>query len=77
VPDSENLREYTIRAATTMRLPKITQSLRLERVNERIVPVPTRPGEKSVFKHVLYIIKENRTYDQVFGIFRKAKETVH
>jgi YVTN family beta-propeller protein len=67
VPDSENLREYTIRAATTMRLPKITQSLRLERVNERIVPVPTRPGEKSVFKHVLYIIKENRTYDQVFG----------
>jgi YVTN family beta-propeller protein len=67
VPDSENLRKYTIRAATTMRLPKITQSLRLERVNERIVPVPTRPGEKSVFKHVLYIIKENRTYDQVFG----------
>jgi hypothetical protein len=24
-------------------------------------------GEPSVFKHVLYIIKENRTYDQVFG----------
>ena len=31
------------------------------------VPVPQRPGEPSVFKHVLYIIKENRTYDQVFG----------
>ena len=30
-------------------------------------PVPTRPGETSVFKHVIYIIKENRTYDQVFG----------
>jgi YVTN family beta-propeller protein len=73
VPDSENLREYTIRAATTMRLPKITQSLRLERVNERIVPVPTRPGEKSVFKHVLYIIKENRTYDQVFGDLPQGK----
>ena len=73
VPNSENLREYTIRAATTMRLPKITQSLRLERVNERIVPVPTRPGEKSVFKHVLYIIKENRTYDQVFGDLTQGK----
>ena len=24
-------------------------------------------GEPSVFKHVLYVIKENRTYDQVFG----------
>src|SRR5205823_10520951 len=31
------------------------------------VPVPERPGQRSVFKHVLYVIKENRTYDQVFG----------
>ena len=67
VPDAVTLQEYTIRAATTMRLPKITQALKLDRVKERIVPVPSRPGEKSVFKHVLYIIKENRTYDQVFG----------
>jgi len=73
VPDAENLRAYTIRAATAMRLPRITQTLKLERVNERIVPVPTRPGEKSVFKHVLYIIKENRTYDQVFGDLPQGK----
>jgi YVTN family beta-propeller protein len=73
VPNSENLRDYTIRAATSMRLPKITQALKLKRVNERIVPVPTRPGEKSVFKHVLYIIKENRTYDQVFGDLPQGK----
>lgn len=31
------------------------------------VPVPEKTGEPSVFKHVFYIIKENRTYDQVFG----------
>lgn len=31
------------------------------------VPVPTLPGQTSHFKHVVYIIKENRTYDQVFG----------
>ncbi|MCD6332265.1 MAG: bifunctional YncE family protein/alkaline phosphatase family protein, partial [Bacteroidales bacterium] len=31
------------------------------------VPVPERIGEPSVFKHVVYIIKENRTYDQVLG----------
>ncbi|MCF6332108.1 MAG: hypothetical protein L3J11_02395 [Draconibacterium sp.] len=31
------------------------------------VPVPQVPTQKSNFKHVVYIIKENRTYDQVFG----------
>ena len=30
-------------------------------------PVPEKLGEPSVFDHVVYIIKENRTYDQVFG----------
>lgn len=30
-------------------------------------PVPDTPGGTSPIKHVFYIIKENRTYDQVFG----------
>jgi len=30
-------------------------------------PVPARLGDPSVFKHVVYVIKENRTYDQVLG----------
>ena len=34
---------------------------------QRVVPVPVTPEQKSHFKHVVYIIKENRTYDQVFG----------
>lgn len=55
-----------------MRLPKINHSMNMEQVEEKIVPVPTRPGEKSVFKHVLYIIKENRTYDQIFGDLRQG-----
>ena len=67
VPDSQTLEQYTIRAAANMRLPKINQTLNLQHVEEKIVPVPTRPGERSVFKHVLYIIKENRTYDQILG----------
>ncbi|MBR8834742.1 MAG: hypothetical protein DSM106950_12065 [Stigonema ocellatum SAG 48.90 = DSM 106950] len=29
--------------------------------------VPLRAGDPSPIKHVIYIIKENRTYDQVFG----------
>ncbi|UOE48551.1 SMP-30/gluconolactonase/LRE family protein [Mucilaginibacter sp. SMC90] len=30
-------------------------------------PIPRRVGEKSPIKYVFYIIKENRTYDQVLG----------
>jgi YVTN family beta-propeller protein len=30
-------------------------------------PVPSRVGEPSPIKHIFYIIKENRTYDQVLG----------
>ncbi len=30
-------------------------------------PVPERIGEPSMFKHVIYLIKENRTYDQILG----------
>ncbi|WP_121357628.1 bifunctional YncE family protein/alkaline phosphatase family protein [Flavisolibacter nicotianae] len=30
-------------------------------------PVPRKVGEKSPIKHVFYLIKENRTYDQVLG----------
>ncbi|MER6429664.1 alkaline phosphatase family protein [Streptomyces sp900105245] len=33
----------------------------------RPVPVPTRLGEPSTIKHVFLLVKENRTYDQVFG----------
>ncbi|MFE7233405.1 alkaline phosphatase family protein [Streptomyces sp. NPDC057596] len=31
------------------------------------VPVPTKLGDPSTIKHVFMIVKENRTYDQVFG----------
>lgn len=30
-------------------------------------PIPSRPGERSPIKFCIYIIKENRTYDQVLG----------
>jgi len=34
--------------------------------------VPQFPGQSSHFKHVIYIIKENRTYDQVFGDMKQG-----
>ncbi|MEU6317759.1 alkaline phosphatase family protein [Streptomyces sp. NPDC047009] len=33
----------------------------------KAVPVPKRLGDPSTIKHVFLIVKENRTYDQVFG----------
>ena len=33
----------------------------------RADPIPMHPEQGSPIKHVFYIIKENRTYDQVFG----------
>jgi DNA-binding beta-propeller fold protein YncE len=35
-------------------------------------PVPRKVGDSSPIKHVLYIIKENRTYDQIFGDQREG-----
>ncbi|MGI5229516.1 beta-propeller fold lactonase family protein [Actinoallomurus sp. CA-142502] len=34
--------------------------------------VPARPGDSSPIKHVIYVVKENRTYDQVFGSLGKG-----
>jgi DNA-binding beta-propeller fold protein YncE len=42
------------------------------RPNQPARPVPERVGEPSVFKHVVYIIKENRTYDQVLGDMKEG-----
>jgi YVTN family beta-propeller protein len=33
-------------------------------------PVPTRPGGPTPIRHVIYIVKENRTYDQVLGALK-------
>lgn len=34
--------------------------------------VPARPGDPTPIRHVIYIVKENRTYDQVFGDLKEG-----
>ncbi|WP_406636846.1 bifunctional YncE family protein/alkaline phosphatase family protein [Amycolatopsis sp. WGS_07] len=36
------------------------------------VPVPQRLGDPSTIKHVFLLVKENRTYDQLFGDMKKG-----
>ena len=38
----------------------------------RPVPVPVRLGDPSTIKHVFLLVKENRTYDQVYGDIAKG-----
>jgi hypothetical protein len=35
-------------------------------------PIPSRPGDASPIRHVIYVVKENRTYDQVLGDLGKG-----
>ena len=72
VPDAAHLASYTTTVKETNHLNRLALASLLPRENRKPVPVPERTGEPSVFKHVIYIIKENRTYDQVLGDVRSG-----
>ncbi len=75
VPLSEagRLSQHTQEVLANNRLTEGMNALALPRKDAPPRPVPQRHGEPSVFKHVLYIIKEIRTYDQVFGDLPQGK----
>jgi len=67
VPSTKELAAYTKTALANLRYPLLAQAKLPPREGQPARPVPERVGEPSVIKHVIYIIKENRTYDQVLG----------
>lgn len=67
LPGSRELGQLTTATLENNRLTSTISALAPPREDRPPRPMPERHGEPSVFKHVLYIIKENRTYDQVFG----------
>lgn len=72
VPDDKQLKAYTKKVEESNQLFRLALLEKLPRKNAKPVCVPERIGEPSVFKHVLYIIKENRTYDQILGDMKKG-----
>ena len=64
VPDDKTLAAYT---ETVYRNCPYSDKLLTDAPYPRKTAIPTKVGDPSPIKHVLYIIKENRTYDQVFG----------
>ena len=72
VPSRNQLEQLTKQALENLRYPRLLEATQPARPNRVPMPVPERAGEPSVFKHVIYVIKENRTYDQVLGDIEKG-----
>jgi YVTN family beta-propeller protein len=72
VPGNKDLKAYTDTVIALNNLSRATMARELPRDSVKPKPVPDRIGEPSIFKHVVYIIKENRTYDQVLGDMKQG-----
>src|SRR5205823_3300867 len=62
VPDEKQLKEYT---AMVYRNCPYSDDLLTAAPYPTKTAIPTKVGDPSPIKYVIYIIKENRTYDQV------------
>lgn len=72
IPGKAELTKQTAVALENMRRSVIKDAFLPARDDQPARPVPERVGEPSVFQHVVYIIKENRTYDQVLGDMKEG-----
>ena len=72
VPTEEQLKVYTKQViANNFHFEKASSETFAWRKNN---PVPLYPGEKqSPIKHIVFISKENRTYDEIFGQIKEAE----
>ena len=73
LPSSKELNKLSAVVAHNMRSEKIKLALQKPRPNQPPRAIPERIGEPSLIKHVVYVIKENRTYDQVFGALERGR----
>jgi YVTN family beta-propeller protein len=80
LPDASQLAGYTTAVAENNRL-RLAQEVRRAasalpatpaRTTATSLPVPQRRGEPSLIDHVVYVVKENRSYDQYFGDLGKG-----
>ena len=67
IPNKQKPLELSADVIRNCRMPAILDAAKKPRPNQPARPIPERIGEPSTIQHVIYIIKENRTYDQVLG----------
>jgi DNA-binding beta-propeller fold protein YncE len=73
VPSRRDLPKLSQTVWDNVRRERMAESLRPARPNQPARAIPERIGEPSLIKHVVYVIKENRTYDQIFGALERGK----
>ncbi len=69
VPDEKQLGDYT---AQVYRNCPYSDKLLTGAPSPQPTAIPTKVGSLGPIKYVIYIIKENRTYDQVFGDMKQG-----
>ena len=69
IPGPTALESMSARVSHDARLPQaLTAVERRDRATDvSPVAIPANPGDPSTIEHIIYIIKENRTYDQTLG----------
>src|SRR5213593_818353 len=72
VPDGATLARYTAQVVKNNGFDETRKVLVRTPREARAHAVPPRVGDPSLIRHVIYIIKENRTYDQVLGDLRQG-----
>ncbi len=65
LPDAAGLQQYTQQVIKNNGFDEGSKVRVAGDPQENVIPL--RPGDPSPIKHVIYVIKENRTYDQVLG----------
>ena len=67
VPEASELARYTAQVVANNGFDETRKTLTQTPAATMPHAVPRRVGDPSLIKHVIYVIKENRTYDQVLG----------
>src|SRR5262249_41908616 len=70
VPSATQLAQYTQQVVANNGFNEGSKVRTSGTPQEHVIPL--RPGDPSPIKHVIYVIKENRTFDQVFGSLGKG-----
>jgi YVTN family beta-propeller protein len=71
-PSGEQLKAMTAVVEGNDRMASSISGLEPPRADAAPAVVPQRHGEPSRIRHVVYVIKENRTYDQVLGDMKEG-----
>jgi YVTN family beta-propeller protein len=69
VPNEQQLKDFTVRV---YRNCPYSDKLLTASPHPTKTAIPTKIGDPSPIKYVIYVIMENRTYDQIFGDVRKG-----